>query len=54
VEDATHPDVNVKKFKEMAKASKEKKKNRKWRFGFQNFPISRDSNPYSVVKDVGL
>jgi len=24
------------------------------RFGFQNFPISKDSGPYSVVKDVGL
>ncbi len=54
VEDAIHPDVSVKKFKEMARASKEKKKNRRWRFGFQDFPISRDSGPYSVVKDVGL
>ncbi len=54
VEDATHLDARVKKFKEMAKASKEKKKNRRWRFGFQDFPISRDSGPYSVIKDVGL
>jgi len=38
----------------MAKVLKEKKKNRKRRFGFQNFPISRTSGSYSVVKDVGL
>jgi hypothetical protein len=38
----------------MAKAPKEKKKNRKRRFGFQNFPMSRNSGSYSVVKDVGL
>jgi len=53
-EDITHPNASVKRFKEMAKAPKEKKKNRKRRFRFQNFPISRDSGPYSVVKDVGL
>jgi hypothetical protein len=53
VEDTTHPDTSVKKFKEMARAPKEKKKNRRRRFGFQDFPISRDSGPYSVVKDVG-
>jgi hypothetical protein len=38
----------------MARAPKEKKKNQRRRFGFQDFPISRDSGPYSVVKDVGL
>jgi hypothetical protein len=54
VEDITHLDANVKRFKEMAKAPKEKKKNRRRRFGFQDFPISRDSGPYSMVKDVGL
>ncbi|CAK9867234.1 unnamed protein product [Sphagnum jensenii] len=53
VEDATHRDTSVKRFKEMAKAPKEKKKNRRRRFGFQDFLISRDSGPYSVVKDVG-
>ncbi len=37
----------------MARASKEKKKNRKWRFGFLNFPIFKNSGPYSMVKDVG-
>jgi len=37
----------------MARAPKEKKKNRRRRFGFKDFPISRDSGPYSVVKDVG-
>ncbi len=37
----------------MARAPKEKKKNRRRRFGFQDFPISKDSGPYSVVKDVG-
>jgi len=48
--DTTHPDVSIKRFKEMARAPK---KNRRRRFGFQDFPISRDSGPYSVVKDVG-
>jgi len=38
----------------MAKAPKEKKKHRRRRFSFQDFPISRDSGLYSVVKDVGL
>ncbi len=50
MEDTTHPDVSIKRFKEMARASK---KNRRRRFGFQDFPISRDYGPYSVVKDVG-
>jgi len=53
VEDTTHPDTSVKRFKEMARAPKEKKKNRRQRFGFQDFPISRDSGLYLVVKDVG-
>jgi hypothetical protein len=52
-EDTPHLDTSVKRFKEMARAPKEKKKNRRRRFGFQDFPISRDSGPYSVVKDVG-
>jgi hypothetical protein len=47
----THFDVNIKRFKEMARAPKEKKKNQISRF--QDFSISRDSGPYSVVKDVG-
>jgi len=50
MEDSTHPDINIKKFKEMVRAPKT---NRRRRFGFQDFPISRDSGPYSVVKDVG-
>ncbi len=49
-----HPEASIKRFKEMARAPKEKKKNRRWRFGFQDFLISRDSGPYSMVKDVGL
>ncbi len=53
VEDTTHPNTNVKRFKEMARALKEKKNNRRWRFGFQDFLISKDSGPYSMVKDVG-
>jgi hypothetical protein len=53
VENTTHPDANIKRFKEMARAPKEKKKNQRRRFGFQDFPISRDYGPYSVVKDVG-
>jgi len=52
-EDTIHFDANVKRFKEMARAPKEKKKNRRWRFSFQDFLISRDFGPYSVVKDVG-
>jgi hypothetical protein len=43
MEDTTQPDVSIKRFKEMARAPK---KNRRWRFGFQDFPISRDSGPY--------
>jgi len=54
VENITHPNASIKRFKEMAKAPKEKKKNRRRRFSFQDFPISRDFGPYSVVKDVGL
>jgi hypothetical protein len=42
-EDTTHPNVSIKRFKEMARAPKEKKKSRRRRFGFQDFPISRDS-----------
>jgi hypothetical protein len=53
-EETTHLDANVKRFKEMARTPKEKKKNQRRRFGFQDFPISRYSSPYSVVKDVGL
>jgi hypothetical protein len=53
VEDTTHPDTNVTRFKEMARAPKEKKKSRRWRFGFQDFPISKDSGLYLMVKDVG-
>jgi hypothetical protein len=53
MEDIIHPDASVKRFKEMARAPKEKKKSRRRRFGFQDFPIFRDSGPYSVVKDVG-
>ncbi len=37
----------------MVRALKEKKKSWKCRVGFQNFPISRYFNFYSVVKDVG-
>jgi hypothetical protein len=54
VEDTTHLDTSVKRIKEMAKAPKEKKKNRRRRFGFQDFPISRDFGLYLVMKDVGL
>jgi hypothetical protein len=52
-EDTIHPDASVKGFKEMVRTPNEKKKNRRWRFGFQDFPISKDFGPYSVVKDVG-
>jgi hypothetical protein len=34
VEGTSHPDANVKRFKEMARAPKEKKRNQRWRFGF--------------------
>jgi hypothetical protein len=37
----------------MARTPKKKKNNQRWRFGFQDFPISKDSGPYSMVKDVG-
>jgi hypothetical protein len=43
MEDTIHFDASVKQFKEMAKALKQKKKNRRRRFGFQDFPIFRDS-----------
>jgi len=52
-ENTTHPDISINKFKEMAKAPKENKKNRWWRSGLQNFLISKDFGPYLVVKDVG-
>jgi len=52
--DITHPDVSIKRFKEMMRAPKEKKRNRRRRSDFQNFPISRNSGPYLMVKDVGL
>ncbi len=48
-----HLYASVKKFKEMARTPKEKKKVWRRRFGFQDFPISRNSGPYLVVKDVG-
>jgi hypothetical protein len=38
----------------MGRAPTEKKKNQRWRFGFQDFSISRDSNIYLLVKDVGF
>jgi hypothetical protein len=53
MEDTTHLNVNIKRFKEMARAPKEKKKSRRRRFGFQDFPISRNSSPYLVMKDMG-
>jgi hypothetical protein len=53
VEDIAHPNTSVKKFKEMVKALKEKKNSQRWRFKFQEFPISKDCGPYLVVKDVG-
>jgi len=53
MEDTTHLDASVKRFKEIARAPKEKKKNRRWRFGFQDFLISRDFGLYFVVEDVG-
>jgi hypothetical protein len=37
----------------MVRAPKEKKRNRRRRFRFQDFSISRNFGPYSVVKDVG-
>jgi hypothetical protein len=46
VEDTTHFDANVKRFKEMARTPKEKKKNRRRRFDLQDFPISKDYGPY--------
>jgi len=46
VEDTIHLDANIKRFKEMARTLKEKKKNRRRRFDFQDFPIFRDSGPY--------
>jgi len=52
-ENTIHPNTSIKKFKEMARAPKEKKKNRRQSISFQDFPISRDSGLYLVVKDVG-
>jgi hypothetical protein len=53
MEDITHFNVSVKKFKEMVKAPKKKKKSRRWRFRFQNFPMFKDFGPYLLVKGVG-
>jgi hypothetical protein len=52
VKNSIHFDANVKRIKEMVKAPKEKKKVEKWKVGFQNFPISKYSGLYSIVKDV--
>ncbi len=53
VEDTIHHNTNITRFQEMAKTPKEMKKHWRWRFGFQEFPISRNSGPYLVLKDVG-
>ncbi len=53
MEDTTHFNISVKRFKEMTRAPKEKKKNQKQRFEFQDFPIFKDSNLHSMMKDVG-
>ncbi len=53
MEDIIHFNTSVKKFKEMARGPKEKKKNQKQRFEFQDFSISKDFNLHSMVKDVG-
>jgi len=54
LEDTTHPNTSVQRFKEMVRALKErKKKSQKQRFGFQDFPISKDFSLYLVVKNVG-
>jgi hypothetical protein len=53
MKDTTNLNISVKRFKEMARAPKEKKKSQKRRFEFQDFLISKDSNLHSMVKDVG-
>jgi hypothetical protein len=52
MEDIIHLDANVKRFKEMVRTLKEKKKSQRQRFGFQDFPIFRASGLYLVVKDM--
>jgi hypothetical protein len=53
VEDTLHPNVGVKRFKEMAKKLKKKKTSRRRpRFRFQNLSISRYFGLYLMVKDV--
>jgi len=53
MEDTIHINTSVKRFKEMARTPKEKKKGRRGKFGFQDFPISKDFGFYLMVKDVG-
>jgi hypothetical protein len=53
MEDTTHLDASFKKFKEMVRAPKENKNSQRWKFRFQDVPISKYSSPYLVVKDVG-
>jgi hypothetical protein len=53
MKDTTHFNTSVKRFKEMARAPKQKKKNQKRRFEFQDFPICKDFSLHSMAKDVG-
>jgi hypothetical protein len=50
MENTTHHDANIKRFKEMVRTLKDKKNSQKQRFGFKDFPISKDFDPYLVVK----
>jgi hypothetical protein len=52
MENTIHLDTIIKRFKDMTRAPREKKKIWKRRFGFQAFPNFKDFNHYLVVKDV--
>jgi hypothetical protein len=53
IEKFTHFELNLDMFLNMARMLKKKKKWRQ-RFGFQDFPIFKKYDLYSIVKDVGF
>ncbi len=53
VEDIIHYNRNIKRFQEMLKTPKKKKKVRGEGLDSKSFSISKNSGPYLVLKDVG-
>lgn len=53
IEEFIHFELNLEMFQNMARMLKMKKKWRQ-RFGFQDFPIFKNCDLYSIMKDVGF